>query len=51
MGTALIALVAAAVAASIVIASRRNPVHANNVNETHEVTVRATTPTHVGTAA
>ena len=34
VGTALIALVAAAVAASIVIASRRNPVHANNVNET-----------------
>ncbi|MGQ4390237.1 anion permease [Streptomyces sp. SAS_270] len=51
LGTAVIALVAVAVATSIVLASRRNPVHATNVNDTHEVTVRATTPTHVGTAA
>ncbi|MGW9032930.1 anion permease [Streptomyces sp. NPDC055722] len=47
-GTAVIALVAAAVAAFIVVASRRNPVHARNVNDSHEVTVRATS---VGTAA
>jgi PiT family inorganic phosphate transporter len=51
VGTVVIALVAAAVAAGIVLASRRNPVHANNVNETHEVTLRSTTPTSVGTAA
>ncbi|MFI9650345.1 anion permease [Streptomyces sp. NPDC052040] len=51
VGTVVIALVAAAVAAVIVAASRRNPVHANNVNETHEVTIRATPPTRVGSAA
>ncbi|MFF7189053.1 anion permease [Streptomyces sp. NPDC008222] len=50
-GTVVIALVAAAVAAFIVLASRRNPVHADNVNETHEVTIRATEPTRVGSAA
>ncbi|MGW2932045.1 anion permease [Streptomyces sp. NPDC001156] len=50
-GTVVIALVAAAVAAFIVVASRRNPVHAHNVNDSHEVTVRATAPTSVGTAA
>ena len=26
--------------------SRRNPVHAHNVNDTHEVTVRSAAPTH-----
>ncbi|KPI11151.1 phosphate transporter [Actinobacteria bacterium OK074] len=50
-GTVIIALVAALVAGSIVIASRRNPVHADNVNETHEVNIRTATPTEVGTAA
>ncbi|MEU6324147.1 inorganic phosphate transporter [Streptomyces sp. NPDC047009] len=50
-GTVVIALVAAAVAAFIVVASRRNPVHAHNVNDSHEVTVRATAPSSVGTAA
>ncbi|MGI5141580.1 MULTISPECIES: anion permease [unclassified Streptomyces] len=50
-GTVVIALVAAAVAAFIVVASRRNPVHAHNVNDSHGVTVRATAPTSVGTAA
>ncbi|MEU6218554.1 inorganic phosphate transporter [Streptomyces sp. NPDC047022] len=51
LGTAVIALVALAVAVFIVIVSRRNPVHADNVNETHEVALRPTTPPHVGTAA
>ncbi len=51
IGTAVIALVAAAVAAFIVVVSRRNPIHAHNVNESHEVTLRGTTPTSVGTAA
>ncbi|MFE1883961.1 inorganic phosphate transporter [Streptomyces diastatochromogenes] len=50
-GTAVIALVAVALATVIVLASRRNPVHANNVNDHHEVTVRTTAPTHVDTAA
>ncbi|MGV9245027.1 anion permease [Streptomyces sp. NPDC003710] len=50
-GTVVIALVATAVAAFIMITSRRNPIHANNVNETHEVTIRGTAPTHVGSAA
>ncbi|MGW1256513.1 anion permease [Streptomyces sp. NPDC002513] len=50
-GTVVIALITAAIAAFIVLASRRNPVHADNVNETHEVTLRATQPTHVRSAA
>jgi PiT family inorganic phosphate transporter len=50
-GTAVVALVGAAVAAGIVVLSRRNPVHANNVNDAHEVALRATEPTGVGTAA
>ncbi|MFE0545014.1 anion permease [Streptomyces sp. NPDC058891] len=51
IGTAVIALVATAVAAVIVVVSRRNPIHAHNVNESHKVTLRGTTPTSVGTAA
>ncbi|MFE6173235.1 anion permease [Streptomyces sp. NPDC056464] len=50
IGTAVVALVGAAVAAGIVLVSRRNPVSAQNVNDTHEVTIR-TEPAHVGTAA
>ncbi|MGW1503042.1 anion permease [Streptomyces mirabilis] len=50
-GTVVIALCAAAVAAFIVLASRRNPVRADNVNDAHEVTVRADAPTTVGTVA
>ncbi|WP_371597068.1 anion permease [Streptomyces sp. NBC_00564] len=50
-GTVVIALVALAVAAAIVIASRRNPVSANNVNDAHEVTIRSATPADVGAAA
>ncbi|MGW7610668.1 anion permease [Streptomyces sp. NPDC054766] len=50
-GTVVIALVAVAVASFIVAASRRNPVHASNVNDHHEVTVRTATPAGVGTAA
>ncbi|CAM5326179.1 Phosphate transporter OS=Streptomyces alboniger OX=132473 GN=CP975_07795 PE=3 SV=1 [Streptomyces alboniger] len=51
LGTVVVALVGAAVAGGIVILSRRNPVHANNVNDAHEVAIRATTPAGVGTAA
>ncbi|MEU5532413.1 inorganic phosphate transporter [Streptomyces sp. NPDC020362] len=50
-GTAVIALVALALAAVIVLASRRNPVHADNVNDHHEVTLRTTAPADVDTAA
>ncbi|MFE5818334.1 anion permease [Streptomyces sp. NPDC056479] len=50
IGTAVVALVGAAVAAGIVLVSRRNPVSVQNVNDTHEVTIR-TEPAHVGTAA
>ncbi|GHI05059.1 phosphate transporter [Streptomyces cellostaticus] len=50
-GTAVIALVALALATVIVLASRRNPVHANNVNDDQAVTLRTAAPTHVGTAA
>jgi PiT family inorganic phosphate transporter len=39
-GTVLIAMAALAVAAAIYLASRRNPVHADNVNDHHEVAVR-----------
>ncbi|MGW2419966.1 anion permease [Streptomyces sp. NPDC001709] len=51
LGTAVIALVALALAAAIVAVSRRNPVRADNVNDHHEVTVRTPAPPHVGTAA
>lgn len=51
VGTAVIAVCAVAVAAFIVLASRRNPVHADNVNDTHKVTIRGGTPAGVGTAA
>ncbi|MEV1078828.1 inorganic phosphate transporter [Streptomyces sp. NPDC050211] len=50
VGTAVVALVAAAVATGIVVASRRNPVDAKNVNDHHEVSIR-TAPASVGTAA
>ncbi|MGN9760534.1 anion permease [Streptomyces sp. SD31] len=51
IGTAVVALVGAAVAGGIVLASRRNPVSAHNVNDAHEVTIRTEEPTKVGTAA
>ncbi|MGI5378146.1 anion permease [Streptomyces sp. CA-251387] len=51
VGTAVVALVGAAVAAGIVFVSRRNPVSAHNVNDTHEVTIRGAEPARVGTAA
>ncbi|MFD6294375.1 anion permease [Streptomyces sp. NPDC060235] len=50
-GTVVIALVAVAVASFIVAASRRNPVHAANVNDDHQVTVRTAAPAGVGSAA
>ncbi|MFE7861325.1 anion permease [Streptomyces sp. NPDC057403] len=51
LGTVVVALVGAALAAGIVLLSRRNPVHANNVNDAHEVTIRTEPPAPVGTAA
>lgn len=51
LGTVVVALVGAALAAGIVLLSRRNPVHANNVNDAHEVTLRTEPPAPVGTAA
>jgi PiT family inorganic phosphate transporter len=51
VGTAVVALVGVALAGGIVVVSRRNPVHAHNVNDTHEVTVRGTSAAPVGTAA
>ncbi|WP_328879370.1 inorganic phosphate transporter [Streptomyces sp. NBC_00299] len=51
LGTAVVALVGAAVSAGIVFISRRNPVSAHNVNDTHEVTVRSTEAPKVGAAA
>ncbi|MFJ4281195.1 anion permease [Streptomyces massasporeus] len=50
-GTAAVALVGAALAAGIVLISRRNPVHAHNVNDAHEVSIRTEPPAKVGTAA
>ncbi|NUP63434.1 MAG: inorganic phosphate transporter [Nonomuraea sp.] len=50
VGIVVVALVGAALAAGIVLLSRRNPVHADNVNDHHEVAVTAG-PAHVGTAA
>ncbi|MFH9088034.1 anion permease [Streptomyces sp. NPDC017673] len=50
-GTVVIALVVLALATAIVAASRRNPVHADNVNDHHEVTLRTPAPTNVGSAA
>ncbi|MCD9873888.1 inorganic phosphate transporter [Streptomyces guryensis] len=50
-GTVVVALVGAAVAAGIVVVSRRNPVHADNVNDGHDVTIRTEPPAHVGAAA
>ncbi|MGW2724727.1 anion permease [Streptomyces sp. NPDC001492] len=51
LGTVVVALVGAAVATGIVLVSRRNPVHASNVNDAHEVTLRTEPPARVGTAA
>ncbi|MEU2538976.1 inorganic phosphate transporter [Streptomyces iakyrus] len=51
LGTAVVALVGAALAAGIVVISRRNPVHARNVNDAHEVSIRTEPPAKVGAAA
>jgi PiT family inorganic phosphate transporter len=49
-GTAIVALVGVTLASGIVAVSRRNPVHAHNVNDTHEVTIGTAAPAKVGTA-
>ncbi|MFE6196290.1 anion permease [Streptomyces sp. NPDC057838] len=51
LGTAVVAVVGTALAAGIVVLSRRNPVHARNVNDTHEVSLRDEPPAKVGAAA
>ncbi|MFI2630376.1 anion permease [Streptomyces collinus] len=51
LGTAVVALVGAALAAGIVVISRRNPVHAHNVNDAHEVSIRTEPPAKIGAAA
>jgi PiT family inorganic phosphate transporter len=51
LGTAVVALVGAALAGGIVAVSRRNPVHAHNVNDAHEVSIGTQPPAGVGTAA
>jgi PiT family inorganic phosphate transporter len=51
LGTAVVALVGAALAAGMVVISRRNPVHAHNVNDAHEVSIRTEPPAKVGAAA
>ncbi|MCE3033474.1 inorganic phosphate transporter [Streptomyces sp. CMSTAAHL-2] len=50
IGTVVVALVALALALGVVVVSRRNPVHADNVNDHHEVTLRSQTPTDIGSA-
>ncbi|MFH8338448.1 anion permease [Streptomyces sp. AM6-12] len=50
VGTVVVALVVLALAVGGVAVSRRNPVHADNVNDHHEVTLRAQTPTDIGSA-
>ncbi|MEU3029119.1 inorganic phosphate transporter [Streptomyces incarnatus] len=50
IGTVVVALVALALALGVVALSRRNPVHADNVNDHHEVTLRSQTPTDIGSA-
>ncbi|MEV4789887.1 inorganic phosphate transporter [Streptomyces tuirus] len=51
LGTAVVALVGVALAAGIVVLSRRNPVHARNVNDAHEAGITTERPAKVGTAA
>ncbi|MFJ8052186.1 anion permease [Streptomyces luteogriseus] len=51
LGTAVVALVGAALAVGIVAVSRHNPVHAHNVNDAHEAGIRTEPPAKVGTAA
>ncbi|PNG22009.1 inorganic phosphate transporter [Streptomyces cahuitamycinicus] len=51
LGTAVVALVGASLAAGIVVISRRNPVHAHNVNDAHDVSIRTEPPAKVGAAA
>ncbi|MFE0472292.1 anion permease [Streptomyces sp. NPDC058947] len=51
LGTAVVALVGVALAAGMVVLSRRNPVHARNVNDGRAVSLRAEPPAKVRTAA
>ncbi|MEW2612816.1 inorganic phosphate transporter [Streptomyces sp. NPDC047880] len=51
LGSAAVALVGAALAAGAVLVSRRDPVHARNVNGTREATLDSEQPTEVGAAA
>ncbi|MEU1848411.1 inorganic phosphate transporter [Streptomyces sp. NPDC019990] len=51
LGTAVVAVAGAALAACIVALSRRNPVDAHNVNDAQKVTLRAEPSAKVGAAA
>ncbi|MEG8278058.1 inorganic phosphate transporter [Streptomyces sp. AHA2] len=51
LGTAAVGLAGAALAAGMVLLSRRNPVDAHNVNDAHEVTLHGERPAKVGSAA
>ncbi|MFF5371576.1 anion permease [Streptomyces sp. NPDC013187] len=51
IGTAAVALTGAAVAVGIVVVSRRDPVHAHNVNDAQEPAIRTEPSAKVGTAA
>ncbi|WP_432119238.1 inorganic phosphate transporter [Streptomyces sp. bgisy032] len=51
VGTAVVAVSGAALAAGIVLVSRRNPVHAGNVNDAPGTSLRTDPPAKVGTVA
>ncbi|MEU0999564.1 inorganic phosphate transporter [Streptomyces tibetensis] len=51
IGTAAVAVAGAALAVGIVVISRRNPVHAQNVNDAREATLHTGPSAKVGTAA
>ncbi|MFH9010138.1 anion permease [Streptomyces sp. NPDC017943] len=51
IGTAVVGLTGAAVAAGMVLVARRSPVNAHNVNDAHEVPLRGDRPAKAGSAA
>ncbi|MFB8246477.1 anion permease [Streptomyces sp. NPDC055952] len=51
LGTAAVGLAGAALAAGMVVVSRRSPVNAHNVNDVHEAALHGERPAKVGSAA
>ncbi|MGW3985965.1 anion permease [Streptomyces sp. NPDC004830] len=51
LGTAVVGLTGAALAAGMVLVARRSPVNAHNVNDAHEVPLRGDRPAKAGSAA